>query len=105
MILNGLLSRFTDGNMTRTPIFENWLDNGTDSPEGADPLLWELGQLRRVVQGAVVQSAKSRNHVATASLVRAGNGLLDLLAKIEKTRGRRGSQEGRYGVHRRPEGH
>jgi hypothetical protein len=71
---------------TRTPIFENWLDNGTDPPEGADPLLWELGQLRRVVQGAVVQSAKSRNHVATASLVRAGNGLLDLLAKIEKTR-------------------
>jgi hypothetical protein len=55
-------------------------------PEDEDPLLWELGQFRRVVQSAVVQSAKSRNHVATASLVRAGNGLLDLLAKIEKAK-------------------
>jgi hypothetical protein len=55
-------------------------------PEGEDPLLWELGQFRRIVQGAVAQSAKSRNHVATASLVRAGNGLLDLLSKIEKAK-------------------
>ena len=59
--------------------------SGTDgSPEGADPLLWELGQLRKVAQGALAHAAKVRNLSATASLLRASNGLLDLLAKIEQ---------------------
>jgi hypothetical protein len=53
-------------------------------PEGADPLLWELGQLRKVAQDALAQAARTHNLSATASLLRAANGLLDLLARIEK---------------------
>ena len=67
------------------PISENGRNIGTDAPpEGADPLLWELSQLRQVAQGALATAAKTRNLSATASLLRAANGLLDLLARIEK---------------------
>ncbi len=53
-------------------------------PEGADPLLWELAQLRKVAQGALAHAARTKNLAATASLLRAANGLLELLARIEK---------------------
>ncbi len=55
-------------------------------PEGTDPLLWELGQLRKVAQGALARAARTHNLSATASLLRAANGLLDLLARIEKAK-------------------
>jgi len=55
-------------------------------PDGADPLLWELGQLRKVAQGALAHAVRTRNLPATASLLRAANGLLDLLARIEKAK-------------------
>ena len=55
-------------------------------PEGADPLLWELGQLRKIARGALVYATKTRNLTATASLLRVANGLLDLLARIEKAK-------------------
>ncbi len=55
-------------------------------PEGTDPLLWELGQLRKVAQDALAHAAKTRNLMATASLLRAANGLLELVAKGEKTK-------------------
>jgi len=35
-------------------ISENWRCTGADAPpEDADPLLWELGQLRKLAQGAL----------------------------------------------------
>ena len=69
------------------PISENGRNTGTDaSPEGADPLLWELAQLRKVAQGALATAARTQNLPATASLLRAANGLLDLLARIEKAK-------------------
>src|SRR5262249_10555185 len=55
-------------------------------PEGTDPLLWELGQLREPVQRSVAYAESAGDLRATASLVRAGNGLLDLLARIEKAK-------------------
>ncbi len=55
-------------------------------PEGPDLLLWELGQLRKVAQGALAHAARTRNLVATASLLRAANGLLEPLSKIEKAK-------------------
>jgi hypothetical protein len=56
-------------------------------PDGADPLLWELSLLRKVAQGALAYAAKTRNLVATASLPRSANGLLETVAKIEKAKG------------------
>jgi hypothetical protein len=44
--------------------------------EGSDPLLWELGQLREIVQRSVAYAESTGDFTATASLVRAGNGLL-----------------------------
>jgi DNA repair exonuclease SbcCD ATPase subunit len=55
-------------------------------PEGADPLLWELGQLRKVAQDALAHAARRRNLSATVSLLRPANGLLDLLSKIEESK-------------------
>jgi hypothetical protein len=75
------------GNAEQVPISENGRNIGTDAPrEGADQLLWELGQLRKVAQGALAHAARTRNLPATASLLRAANGLLDLLARIEKAK-------------------
>ena len=55
-------------------------------PEGTDSLLWELSSLRETIQRALVTAQRTRNLVATASLVRSGNGLLETVAKIEKAR-------------------
>jgi hypothetical protein len=46
----------------------------------------KLGQLRKTAQGALAYAAKTRNLVATASLLRSANGLLDLLSKLEKAK-------------------
>src|SRR5262249_60213172 len=62
------------------------ISNAKPAPEGTDPLLWELGQLRKVAQGSLSYAVKTRNLPATASLLRAANGLLDLLARIEKAK-------------------
>ena len=57
-------------------------------PRNADPLLRELGQLRKTApRWALAYAARTRNLSATASLLRAANGLLDLLARIEKAKG------------------
>jgi hypothetical protein len=64
------------------------LEGNTVPPENADPLLRELGQLRKIAQAALAHAARTRNPLATASLLRAANGLLDLLARIEKAKGR-----------------
>ncbi len=77
-----------DSNTEQAPVSENWRCTGADAPpEGADPLLWELGQLRKTAQGALAYATKTRNLVATASLLRSANGLLDLLARTEKAKG------------------
>jgi hypothetical protein len=77
----------TDSNTDQAPFSENWRCSATDAPpEGADPLLWELGHLRKVAQGALAHAARTRNLTATASLLRSANGLLDLLSKIEKSK-------------------
>ena len=77
--------------MEQSPISENRRDSGTDGtdtlPEAADPLLWELSQLRKTAQWALAHAAKTHNLSATASLLRAANGLLKLLARIEKAKG------------------
>ena len=71
----------------RTARSEIWRSGDAEiPPDGADPLLWELGQLRKVAQGALGHAARTRNLPATASLLRAANGLLDLLARIEKAK-------------------
>ena len=72
----------------RKALSETWRRVDAESqPEGTDPLLWELGQLRKVAQDALAHAARTRNLSATASLLRAANGLLDLLARIEKAKG------------------
>jgi phage FluMu protein Com len=59
---------FSD-NAERVPISENGRSTGTDAPpEGTDPLLWELGQLRKVAQGALATAASTRNLSATEAL-------------------------------------
>jgi hypothetical protein len=74
-------------NVEQVPISENGRNTGTDAPpEGADPLLWELGQLRKVAQGALAHATRTRNLTATASLLRSANGLLETVAKVEKDR-------------------
>ena len=55
-------------------------------PEGADPLLWELAGLRETAQRALLTAQRTRNLVATASLLRSANGLLETVAKIEKAK-------------------
>jgi hypothetical protein len=71
----------------RTAVSEIWRRADAETPpEGADPVLWELGQLRKVAQDALAHAARTRNLGATASLLRAANGLLDLLARIEKAK-------------------
>ena len=71
----------------RRALVESWrVSEAEPAPEGVDPLLWELGQLRRVAQGAPSHAAKTRNLPGKASLLRAANGLLDLLARIEKAK-------------------
>jgi hypothetical protein len=83
----GLLAD-SDSNTDQAPLSENWRCSATDAPpEGADPLLWELGHLRKVAQGALAHAARTRNLTATASLLRSANGLVELLAKIEKAKG------------------
>ena len=49
-------------------------------------MLWELGQLRQTAQGALAYATKTRNLVATASLLRSANGLLETVARIEKAK-------------------
>ncbi len=79
-----------DSNTEQVPISENWRNGGTGGtdgpPEGADALLWELGQLRKVAQRTLARAEKTRNLRATASLLRAANGLLGLFARIEKAK-------------------
>ncbi len=83
---SGIVSN-SDNNTEEAPIPENWRCPAADAPpEGADPLLWELGQLRKTAQGALAYAARTRNLQATASLLRSANGLLDLLARIEKAK-------------------
>jgi hypothetical protein len=66
---------------------ESWRRSDAETPpEGTDPLLWELGQLRKTAQGALAYSTQTRNLVATASLLRSANGLLETVAKIEKAK-------------------
>jgi len=43
-------------------------------PPGTDPLISELLQLRKRAQGALAYAAKTRNLVATASLLRSATG-------------------------------
>ena len=81
----------------RKSLSETWrrVDAETQ-PEGTDPLLWEIGQLRKVAQDALAHAARTRNLSATASLLRAANGLLDLLARItEVTWALAGARKGR----------
>jgi len=66
---------------------ESWRRADAETPpEGTDPLFWELGQLRKVAQDALAHAAKTHNLSATASLLRVANGLLKLLARIEKAK-------------------
>ena len=77
-----------DSNAGQAGFSENWrLAASETMPEGSDPLVWELSQLRKTAQGALAYAAKTRNLSATASLLRAAHGLLDLLARIEKAKG------------------
>ncbi len=50
------------------------------------PFSGELGQLRKTAQGALAYAMKTRNLVATASLLRSANGLLETVSKIEDKR-------------------
>jgi hypothetical protein len=80
-----------DSNMEQAPISENRRDttgiDGTDTlPEGANPLLWELGRLREMAHAALATAQRTRNLVATASLLRSANGLLETVAKLEKAK-------------------
>ena len=67
-----------DSNAGQTPISEKWrVATAEPIPEGADPLLWGLRQLRKVALDALAHAARTRNLSATASLLRSANGLLD----------------------------
>ena len=71
----------------RTALSESWRCADAETPpEGTDPLFWELGQLRKLAQDALARAARTGNLQATASLLRSANGLLDLLARIEKAK-------------------
>ena len=61
--------------------------NAETPPEATAPLLWELGQLRKVAQDVLAHAARTYNLSATGSLLRAANGTLELLARIEKAKG------------------
>ena len=71
----------------RMALSESWRRADAETPpEGTDPLFWELGQLRKVAQDALAHAAKTHNLSNTASLLRVANGLLDMLARIEKAK-------------------
>jgi hypothetical protein len=82
----------TVSNMEQAPISENRRDSGTDGidtlPEDANPFLWELGGLREMARTALATAQRTRNLVATASLLRSANGLLETVASWRRPRPR-----------------